>query len=1130
MLLWTCSQLMLAVYHLRCYVRFSSKLPHTPQKRKRGRPANEAAQVAFDMLCTELEHECENEMYTLNELHAMMHSMAGSEHASDVYGKDYLKQLLQERYATHIYFASRPGRDDVVGFSSFCDLLLHNKYFSDRIEGEGSQSERLVKKAAGLVKAEIRETFYGREFYPTDQDFSGDCLNVVPPLLTMFIKELITSPVKQAAIGQSIVQTARPQGCIMPLLLGVGLDLDGCGVQELHIKLSRLGFSLTVEEITRYKHSVMQSHTNVDDVYAGMDPIPDSSTDVNVLKQERVIHFVADNVDHNVRTLDGLNTFHGMGIISTAVCPDSNGKFVEMNGLVRRIAKPLKAAEATQNRCVPVLTFNMTNCLGIGTIKLCEIDSLKQSVNIQSVLYINDLWAVSDLVSPRKQLRPSWSGFMQTVLTGPHIGISDVEMLSIVDLNPSDTDCIYSTLVYVIDQAKKLRISTPDIIFDQPLYIKAVDIAQKGNLDIVIRLGGFHMLMSFLGSIGHLMKGSGLEDVMGLLFGPNTVEHILNGKAYARAVRGHFLVYKALSDLLLDYLKCQKSLEELGDDNVILQSVSLLNTNQLLRSLTPSIVSSLNELYTKVLENGFSCDDDMLRKDTSLVKASQLLHDLKSALSVQSRTARLWLYYMKCVETVKLFLLTERTGDWLLHLHIVHEMLPVFAATGHVNYAKSARLYLQQMHELSTTHPFMYNNFLNGNHTVRRSDRFWSGLSMDLVIGQTMMRAIKCRGGLTRGRGFHESVRIMWLSTMTNCAAIRSALSKFVGLDKTVSEHVEMGASRMRRDVQDFHKVKTFLTVYSPFKFMDEAHLISISSGVVAGLEDGVDCDKAEEIGNKVQRQWDQMSFADITLKKSDQIKTMAHLTNTCSIESDQVNIDPNTLFHRLIIAGERFDSLRDCFHYELTPYPMSLFKAGLMRKPDKGRLYKDFAKGMTDAAKPHELTYVIDGGFLLHKVRWSPTMQVSDVLPLFLKYITSLGILVSVVFDGYEAGPSIKDQEHTRRSLKAGQVAPDRQLTKEIKNTGNQEAFLSNVNNKMALINLLTDYLQQHGITIHQATGDADTLIVSVALQNASASDNLAPVAVIAEDTDILALLLYHRKHYMKDISLYASQKRAGW
>ena len=30
-------------------------------------------------------------------------------------------------------------------------------------------------------------------------------------------------------------------------------------------------------------------------------------------------HFVGDNVDHNVRTLDGYNTFHGMGIISACL-------------------------------------------------------------------------------------------------------------------------------------------------------------------------------------------------------------------------------------------------------------------------------------------------------------------------------------------------------------------------------------------------------------------------------------------------------------------------------------------------------------------------------------------------------------------------------------------------------------------------------------------------------------------------------------------------------------------------------------------------------------------------------------------------------------------------------------------
>ena len=30
------------------------------------------------------------------------------------------------------------------------------------------------------------------------------------------------------------------------------------------------------------------------------------------------MQFVADNVDHNSRTLDGMNTFHGMGIIAVS--------------------------------------------------------------------------------------------------------------------------------------------------------------------------------------------------------------------------------------------------------------------------------------------------------------------------------------------------------------------------------------------------------------------------------------------------------------------------------------------------------------------------------------------------------------------------------------------------------------------------------------------------------------------------------------------------------------------------------------------------------------------------------------------------------------------------------------------
>ena len=56
---------------------------------------------------------------------------------------------------------------------------------------------------------------------------------------------------------------------------------------------------------------------------------------------------------------------------------------------------------------------------------------------------------------------------------------------------------------------------------------------------------------SFLGAIRYPMAGSGLQEIMELVYAPNAVVHILSGKAYARAVRAHLLVDAALNALLL---------------------------------------------------------------------------------------------------------------------------------------------------------------------------------------------------------------------------------------------------------------------------------------------------------------------------------------------------------------------------------------------------------------------------------------------------------------------------------------------------------------------------------------------------------------------------------------------------
>ena len=103
------------------------------------------------------------------------------------------------------------------------------------------------------------------------------------------------------------------------------------------------------------------------------------------------------------------------------------------------------------------------------------------------------------------------------------------------------------------EEAKCYQV-TPVVTFDQPLWWKAQMIVcneppESDLKALVLRLGGFHNQMSFLGAIGHLMSGSGIQELLEVVYSSNTVAHMLSGKAVARAVRGHLLVDSALNAL-----------------------------------------------------------------------------------------------------------------------------------------------------------------------------------------------------------------------------------------------------------------------------------------------------------------------------------------------------------------------------------------------------------------------------------------------------------------------------------------------------------------------------------------------------------------------------------------------------
>ena len=94
--------------------------------------------------------------------------------------------------------------------------------------------------------------------------------------------------------------------------------------------------------------------------------------------------------------------------------------------------------------------------------------------------------------------------------------------------------------------------------------------------------------------------------------------------------------------------------------------------------------------------------------------------------------------------------------------HCVTKRLNLFDATGHSNYAKCARFYLQEMKELPNTHPWLYAKFINVMRHVKRSNKHCNSLSTDLAIEQSLMRSVKSRGGLSQGREYGEGVHHLW--------------------------------------------------------------------------------------------------------------------------------------------------------------------------------------------------------------------------------------------------------------------------------------------------------------------------------------------------------------------------------
>ena len=350
-----------------------------------------------------------------------------------------MKQCLLDHYGETITITEINGRSNVVTFKSTASAILQHNYSIPKLDDIEAQKIRLIHTAAKLIKNDIKSIDDQPDAYPTCDDMTSiqKAIDSLPSTLKLFLQSLFVGKDidrKIASIGQAIMQSVRPRVIVAPLQIGLAVQMHHqFGSKFLIMSLHQHGFCSSYPEVQKYERSAA--------VHQG--------TDLPGLKPDTFVQHIADNVDHNIRTLDGFNTFHGMGIIATATPGNQFSKAVpRVNVTAEDIADVGRIS----------IAFYKPQINGMESLKYGQIPSfIVQDETSNADL----LWKTSWLLRPQ---RPSWNGFMQMIQHGPHPGKSSVHFMPMIDLKSNDETCLYSTMCFVSDQAKRYN-NTPVLTF-----------------------------------------------------------------------------------------------------------------------------------------------------------------------------------------------------------------------------------------------------------------------------------------------------------------------------------------------------------------------------------------------------------------------------------------------------------------------------------------------------------------------------------------------------------------------------------------------------------------------------------------------------------------------------------------
>ena len=370
---------------------------------------------------------------------------------------------------------------------------------------------------------------------------------------------------------------------------------------------------------------------------------------------QQVALMIADNIDNLKRTLIGSGTSHRVNSILVI-----KGKPTETDGVADEAQE--RPAKRKCRRSLPTdfLARQIPDhygwkCMGPGELSyvkdLTIASSYKDKAIMQRELYL--IWIeIRKLTTHPALLIPGRTGLNITVRKKLVVVESTIGYLHTPNLPVTDLQTAYEVLCGGCEIRDRRNLETVSCVFDQSFYAKAIEIYWKNKglfKNLQVMMGGFHLLIIPLGVIGSRLSEAGLKElaIQSEVVAKGSIDKVLNGKNYNRAVRFCKIAYEAVTRLLVDAF--ESSLPENAE--------SMLTDEK--KQIEKLKLDFCQDEVERVLDSN---------EYTSWIKCFlQFVIDLKTN---GSDLAKLWLSKVQLCEFLLNLIFATRSGNWQLYLSL----------------------------------------------------------------------------------------------------------------------------------------------------------------------------------------------------------------------------------------------------------------------------------------------------------------------------------------------------------------------------------------------------------------------------------------------------------------------------